>query len=73
MTYISKYKCRYCGEVFKDQITGSEQIAFRSVLCIELNEKPKFEMFAEKVPHFKADHYGIGDLIGIEIEGGKEE
>lgn len=71
MTYISKYKCRYCGEVFEDQITGSEQIAFRSVLCIELNEKLKPEMFSEKVPHFKPDHYGIGDLIGVEIEGGE--
>lgn len=71
MNYISKYKCRYCGEVFENEITASKQIAFRSVICIELNEKPKHDLFAEKAMHLKPDHYGIGDLIGIEKVGGE--
>lgn len=71
MLYISKYKCRYCGEVFEDQFTGDEKIAFRSVLGLSKKEL-QMPMFSEIMPHFKPDHYGVGDLIGVEKRGDAE-
>lgn len=72
MNYISKYKCRYCGEVFKDQITGNEKIAYASIIraCVHIHDLDA-NVISDMSPHIKPDHYGIGDLIGVEIEGGE--
>lgn len=79
MEFISKYKCEYCGEVFSGGITGSEKLAFQAVIlsCITnpwSNSKlidAELKTFSHKEPHITQDHYGVGHLIGIEINGGE--
>lgn len=77
MNYISKYKCEYCGKVFSGEITGNEKLAFQAIIikCVNspwLYNKLKdaeLKTFPYKEPHITQDHYGIGRLIGVEIEG----
>lgn len=70
MNYISKYKCDFCGETFDSGITGNEQLAFKSIImrCVDRTAP---ELFPFKEPHITKDHYGIGNLIGVEIERGE--
>ncbi len=72
MDYISKYKCKYCGQIFNGAITGNEAIAFSAIVraCAGIELKYTNDIF-DKTPHIKPDHYGIGELIGMEIVGGE--
>lgn len=70
MDYIAKYKCEYCGAIFDGGITGNEQLAFKSIVmrCVD---KRTMYTFPFNEPHISKDHYGIGNLIGIEIKRGE--
>lgn len=70
MEYIAKYKCDYCGATFDCGITGNEQLAFKSIVmrCVD---KSTTDTFPFKEPHITQDHYGIGNLIGVEIKRGE--
>ena len=71
MTYVSKYKCRYCEKVFTGSITGNEKIAFSSIVKVCANVKSfAADTIPDKEPHIEPNHYGIGDLVGVEIVGG---
>ncbi|MBO5969617.1 MAG: hypothetical protein J6S14_14080 [Clostridia bacterium] len=72
MNYISKYKCKYCGKVFTGSITGNERIAFSAIIqaCADIKTYDAATVL-DKEPHIEPDHYGIGDLIGVEIERGE--
>lgn len=64
MTYRTKYKCRYCGELFYDTFTSSENVVLQALSNHDV---------IRTATHFATDypenpHYGIGDLIGFEVE-----
>lgn len=70
MDYISKYKCRYCQNVFNGGITSNDHIAFNALIHISIDIPQKNNAISKTEPHIAADHYGIGEFIGFEIRGG---
>ena len=66
--YIFTYRCRYCGEVFGDAITGKKMATICLVQSICDLSKDK-QHPGDKSFHYTEDHMGIADLIGCKIEG----
>lgn len=69
--YVFVYKCRMCGEAFKDQFTG---VALATTFIIQsaCDLKKDTQHPGDKTIHFAEDHIGIADLIGCKIEGNEE-
>ena len=65
MRYRTKYKCRYCKELFYGMSTGSDTVALESI-----NELDSI-LTATHIAHDYSEnpHFGLGDLIGFEISG----
>jgi len=61
MQYLTKYKCRYCGEVYSQGITTDKEVALTYLLETVLKSSNRVEI------HFADGHYGISDLVGIEV------
>jgi hypothetical protein len=61
MQYLTKYKCRYCGEVYPQDITTDKEVALTYLLETVLKSPNRMEI------HFADGHYGISDLVGIEV------
>ena len=72
--YNFKFKCRMCGEVYTEGITGNDNIAFKCTLCAALDRPSSEHVQAPHLisVHCKNDHYGIADFIGCEIKEDKE-
>lgn len=66
--YNFKFRCRYCGEVFTESITGNERLAFRCVIGAILGQKTEPQAPGTMSVHISKNHYGVADFIGCEIE-----
>lgn len=63
MEYWAKYKCRYCGEIFDGKFKTSVRHNVRHKL---INPDTALH-YADDYP--ENPHIGVGDLIGVEING----
>ena len=63
--YVFTYRCRYCGKVFGDCITG-EALATRFLVQIVCELTKDAQCPGEKTTHYAEDHIGIADLMGCE-------
>ena len=72
MKLISKYKCRYCGEVFdtenRPEVLGFvEDTMFKCVLTRDENDYPvRYAMHYAK-DYAENPHIGFAEFIGFEI------
>ena len=71
--FRAKYKCRYCGEEFGHSLTDNEGIALDIIVSFTcgLHRSQKYGCpIYDKELHVgeNADHIGLGDFIGFEIE-----
>lgn len=64
MQYLTKYKCRYCGEVYSQGITTDKEVALTYLLETVLKSPNRLNRLEI---HFADGHYGISDLVGIEV------
>ena len=72
LEFVFSYRCRYCGEVFRDAITGNKSIADKYLLQTACNfSKKDMTHPGDKSIHFAANHTGLADLIGYEIRKGE--
>lgn len=66
--YAFTYKCRLCGEAFKDSYTG-KALATKYIIQSAYGLKGDAQRPSDKTVHYAEDHIGIADLIGCKKEG----
>ena len=66
--YIFTYRCRYCGKVYGDAITG-KGLAAKFLIQTVCELKKDAQHTGDKSIHYAEDHIGLSDLIGCEIRG----
>lgn len=71
--YIFTYRCRYCGKVYGDAITGNKAMATKFLIQTACDLKKDIQNPGEKTIHFAEDHNGIADLIGFKIDKGDND
>lgn len=69
--YIQTYKCRLCGEEFKDARTGSKQVAdkdvFMTLFCLDAKRGAmQSSMFG--IHYCKDGSVGVADFLGSRFE-----
>ena len=69
--YVFVYKCRLCGEAFKDSYTG-KALATNYIIQSAYGLKKDEQRPSNKTVHFAEDHIGIADLIGCKKEGDED-
>ena len=63
------YRCRYCGEEFREAETGDEKLAFKCLVFAINGERPPTPQAPSLISaHFTADHMGVSDFIGVKEE-----
>ena len=67
--YIFTYRCRYCGKVYGDAITGNKGLATKFLIQTACDLKKDMQNPGDTSIHYAKDHLGLSDLIGCEIRG----
>lgn len=65
--YTFVYKCRYCGEIFREAHTG-KAIGIACLLQTAYDLPKDKQHPGDRSIHFTNDHAGLADLIGCKIE-----
>ena len=69
MKYTFMFRCRYCGEEYKEAETGDEKLALKCLLYAINGERPPAAQAPRLISaHFTDDHMGVSDFIGIKEE-----
>lgn len=75
MRFVSKYKCRYCGEVINgettDELTADKTIQQMIIGASNITQLglllPRYEVHSAK-DYAEYPHLAIADFVGFEVE-----
>ena len=69
MKFTFMFRCRYCGEEFRESVTGDAQLAFKCLVHATTGERPPVAQGPSLISaHFTDDHMGVSDFIGVKEE-----
>lgn len=70
MKYAFMFRCRCCGEEYREGVTGDEKLAFKCLAYATMGESAPNLAQAPRLisAHFTDDHMGVSDFIGVKEE-----
>ena len=70
MKYTFMFRCRCCGEEYREGVTGDKKLAFKCLIYATMGKTPPELAQAPSLisAHFTDDHMGVSDFIGVKEE-----